>query len=415
MSIFQLTNLQYAQASTYLEGAVNAVLRRRPLLGWLDNDGRVNRDAEGKDFNWLIEYKELEAQPYTPFSQMDFYDTNYHLPMAVTPVFYNVPSAMDITTIVQNTGPAQIVNLYNQRASKLARAMQITTEKSMYNDANSTTPGTGAAYMTGLGTFAHKSKTIGSGPNYVTNACRMAAPDETILYGGQSIGLGSHGGGWSNGLPSAQQMNPLLGNDYPDGTPDLTQRYDTTAPRLYNENTNQWLNLGAAAANGTWAANCIAILARANTDLRLSNVDTMMPNLHLMGSGRYQAVRDLLRQAFRYTMDPPGESKNLGYLDTISFEGGDLVLDQMAGAQFTYSVCGASCAVNFWGTGPLREAMAASEKAGDANLVTGGIFAMLGPVQDPRGLSWLWQMFAGGQIRWNTKWITIIGDFINNG
>lgn len=411
MAGFAFTNIQNAEASQWLEGAVNGVLRRQPFLGWLDRDGRVNRDSTGRDFNWLLDYKALEAQPYVPFSQMDFYDVNYHLPLVVTPVFWSMPSAMDLTGIVQNDGPAAIVKLFNDRMRKMAEGMQNTTEKSVYNDVNSTAGGSGLAYMTGLSTFAHKSATVGT----VTNACRMAAPNEAILYGGQSIGLGSHGGMWSNNIANALQMNPLLGNDYPDGLPDPSRRYDVMAPRLYNENSNQWLSLGAVAANGTWAANCIAMLSRANTDLALAGTDSMMPNLHNSGSGRYQAIKDLMRQSFRYTMEPEGESKQLGYIQQVEFEGGVVTLDTNAPANFTFSVCGKSCEVNFFGNGQVKEAMVPQHSVGGENIITGGIFTVLGPRPDPRGLSWLWIMFAGGQIRWNPKYITIMGDFVNQG
>src|SRR5690348_16003155 len=118
--MYALNSTQIAQAGTYLEGAVNAILRRRPSLGMLDRVGRVNRNFEGKDWNWSLEYRALEAQPYTPFQEFDFFDTNLHLPIAVQPVFWAVPSALDITQIMMNRGPSAIVNQYNERMPKLA-------------------------------------------------------------------------------------------------------------------------------------------------------------------------------------------------------------------------------------------------------------------------------------------------------
>lgn len=406
-----LTPVQNAQASTYLEGAVNAIIRKRPVMGMLDADKRVNRNFEGKDWNWLLEYRALEAEPYTPFQQFDFYDINYHLPLAVQPVFWAIPSAMDITEIQMNTGRSALVKLYNDRMRKCAEGMEIQTAKAMYNDVNSSSAGQGSAYMTGLRTFAHRSHVQFAAPTYVD---RMAAPDETVLYGGKSIGLGQNGGTWSNDLPTAQQLNQKIGYDWPDGTADDSQRFDVTCPRLYNDNSNQWTNLGAAGAAATWQTNCVMMISRANTDLRKVSTDQMAPNMHISGSGRYQAILDAMRSSFRYTMAPNGQAAHLGYPDVIEFEGGGLVLDAACPANFTFSLCSKSVDVSFYGAGPVGEAMAAAQGDTASNVVTGGIYAMLGPVRDPRGLSWLWLMYAGGQIRWNPRYITIHGDWINN-
>lgn len=409
--MFALTPAQNAQASTYFKGATNAILRKRPLTAWADVSGRVNRNFQGKDMNWLIEYMALEAQPYVPFQQGDFYDVNYHLQMAVQPVFWKLDSGMDITQIMMNTGPAQLVDLYNDRMRKLAEGMEIRFGKSLYNDVNSTEPGQGSKYMTGLMTFAHKSATVG----VVTNAHRMAAPDETVIYAGQSIGLGSHGGSWSANLPAASRLNPILGTDYPDGQADASQRYDVTSPRLYNDMTNQWTNPGAAAANGTWRDNCLEMLSQADTDLKAFSVDAVMPNVHHSGSLRYQAIKSAMRSAFRYTMNPHGQSVNLGYPEVLDFEGAALTVDHECPAQFTFSLCEKSFEIDFYSGESVGAATAEAQELGGERIVTGGIYVLLGPTRDPRGGAWLFMIFAGGQIRWMPKYITIHGDFVNNG
>ena len=403
-----LTPVQIAQASTYLKDCEDVTVRRRPLLGWADYSGRVNRNAKGKDWNWLLDYKQLEAEAHVPFQQGNFTDDNFYLPMAVTPVFWKRDSAMDITEIMQNTGPAQIVPLYNSRAEKLANAMEIYTAKSLYNDVNASG---GSTKMTGLKTFAQKSGTIAT-----TTGDRLAPPDELVTYAGQSIGLGSHGGSWSAPASGEVPMNAALGTNYPDGQSDPSQRYDCNSPVLYNQNTSRWADPSAAAASSTWETNCIAMLSRADTDLKKNTVESMMPNVHQSGSGRYQAVKDKMRQSFRYLMNPHGESLNLGYPEVLDFEGAALVVDHECPAEYTFSLCAASFDLNFYSADEVREAqMVQSQSVGGDTTVTGNIYVMFGPVRDPRGVSWLWTIFAGGQIRWTPKYITIHGDFVNNG
>ena len=406
-----LTPLQNAQASSFFKGATNAILRKRPLTAWADAAGNVNRDFEGKDMNWLIEYRALEAEAYVPFQQGDFVDVNYHLPMAVTPVFWKKDSGMDITQIMQNTGPSSLVDLYNDRMRKLAEAMEIRFSRSLYNDVNSAASGQGAQYMTGLGTFAKKSALYGA----VTNACRMAAPNETVLYAGQSIGLGSHGGTWSSDMVAAARLNPLLGTDYPNGTPDDSQRYDVTAPRLYNDNTNQWNAPGSAAANETWRNNCLEMLSQADTDLKAVSVDAVMPTIHHSGSQRYQAIKSALRTSFRYTMNPHGQSVNLGYPEVLDFEGAAITVDSMCPANFTFSLCEKSFGIDFYSGESVSANTAVAQMVGGEPIVTGGIYVLLGPTRDPRGGAWLFMILAGGQIRWMPKYLTVHGDFVNNG
>jgi len=403
-----LTPVQVAQASNYLKGCEDVTVRRRPLLGWADYSGRVNRNANGKDWNWLLDYKQLEATPYTPFSQGNFSDDNFYLPMVVNPVFWSVNSALDATELMMNSGPSQIVDMYNTRSEKLAIAMEVYNAKSLYSDVNASG---GSQRMTGLRTFAQKSGTVAT-----TTGDRLAPPDELVTYAGQSIGLGSHGGSWSVPASGEVPMNAALTTNYPDGQCDPSQRYDANSPVLYNQNTSRWADTSAAAAASTWKTNCIMMLSRADTDLKKNTVDSMMPNVHQSGSDRYQAVKDKLRESYRMIMSPHGESQNLGYTDALDFEGAVLTVDHECPAEYTFSLCAASFDMNFYSADQVKEAtMVQAQSIGSDSVVTGNIYVAFGPVRDPRGLSFLWTMFAGGQIRWTPKYIVVHGDFVNNG
>lgn len=409
--MYALSSTQVAQASNYLKGAVDVTLRSRPLLGMLDANGRIDRNYQGKDWNWNLEYRALESQPYTPFQEFDFYDTNMWLPVAVQPVFWSVPSALDITQRWMNSGQSQIVDQFNTRMPQMARGMQIGTAKALYNDVNSTSSGQGKDYMTGLMTFAHKSKAQYSGTSY---ADRLAPPDETVLYGGLSIGLGSQGGSWSNTGPTPH-LCTLINSDWPDGTSGDDQRYDVTSPRLYNYNTNQWNTPGAAPAAGTWRTNCLFMLSRANTDLGQISVPSMIPNVHMCGSDMKQAVMDQIRTAFRYTMQPSGQAANLGYPEGLEYEQGVLVQDASCPAGYVFSLNYMALTAAFYGADQVQEKSPEGQEMAGEQMVTGGIYVMLGPTRDPRGGAYLFLMIAGGQMRWTPRWITIHGDWVNNG
>ncbi|MDE2467569.1 MAG: hypothetical protein KGL35_02190, partial [Bradyrhizobium sp.] len=288
-----LSPVQVVQASTYLKGATDVTLRRRLLMGWLDKAGRINRNATGKDLNWLIKFKNATASPYVPYNPLSFSNDNYWAHLSVTNEWWSTTSGMDITERLTNTGPSAIVNSYEDRYKELATAMEIYIAQSLYMDYN----GAGSGRPAGLATIAKGDTTIAC-----TNADRLRAPLAGAgTYAGIDIGLGSQGGSWSNNLTGAVQnpMSTHLGTDWPDGQGDASNAYDGTSPRLYNENSSRWADPSAAAANSTWRANCIAMLSRANTDLRQNSLASMMPNIHVSGAQRHQDVKDKMRESYR--------------------------------------------------------------------------------------------------------------------
>lgn len=388
-----------ATASTYLEGAVDVTLRKRLLMGWLDKSGRIRRDATGKDYNWLIQFKNPTANTYVPYQQINFNNDNFNVPAVVTPEWFYVSSGMDVTEELLNSGQTAIVNNYFERVKLLASAMEIYIAKSMYLDGNSAA---GANRPIGINTVCKKSGSITT-----DNTCRIAPPVAGTTYAGLDISLGSQGGTWSNN--AAVPMNPNLGTDWPDGQGDPSNAYDATSPRLYNENTNRWVSLTASAANSDWRTNCIAMLSRANTDLRMNTVESMMPNIHLSGSERHQAVKDSLRLSFRDTMVHDA-SQDLGYYNTLEFEGAAIDMDHECPSDRTFSLCAASLELFFYGMPNDTKARAAGMTDGSQR-ITGGIFATYGPERPPGSLQTVWLMFAGGNTRLQPRWIVCHHDF----
>lgn len=390
-----LAPVQVITASRYLEGATNVTLRKRPLLGWLDKSNRINRNAEGKDLNWLIEFKNAEAAPYSPYQNLSFANDNYWVPLSLTPQFWHTTSGMDYTELMQNTGPTALINAYADRYEKLAQAMEILLAKSVYVDGNSAA---GQGVPIGLGTFI-KYTTCGTSD-------QIALPLNTAaIYGGIQINLGSQGGSWSNDTPAASQMNSTLGNDWPDGHGDPTNAYDATTPRLYNEHTARW----NAAGSSNWRDNCVAMLSRANTDLRMNSVESMMPNIHISGGARYQAIKDKMRESFR-DLKEHSASVDLGYYDSLSYEGAAITMDNECPSDRTYSVCAASMDGQFFGA-PDKATQVQAGVMGDTQMITGGIYTAFGPERPPHMAQWVWIMLAGGNFRYSPKWVVCHKDF----
>ena len=390
-----------SQASTYLEGAVDITLRNRFLTGWLDKAGRIKRDATGKDYNWLIEFKETQAQPYTPYQQLNFNNDNFNVAASVTPEWFYTSSGMDVTEQLTNSGPSTILNNYKRRVTKLARAMEIYVAKALYSD---NAAAAGANRLIGLATLCKKSLSIST-----TNADRIAPPLSGVTYAGLDLSLGSQGGTWSNNTATAYQMNTHLGNDWPDGQGDPSNAYDGTSPRLYNENSTCWATPGTPGSSN-WRTNCIAMLSRANTDLRMNTLESMMPNIHLSGAERYQSIKDKLREAFRDIMTTHKASEDLGYYQTLDFEGAAISLDHECPSDRTYSLCAAAMELFFYGQPNDAKAQEAGMSS-DAQRVTGGIYSTYGPERPAGSLQTVWLMFAGGNTRYQPKWMVCHKDW----
>lgn len=389
-------NVSQVQASTFLEGATDVTLRKRPWIGWLDKAGRINRNATGKDWNWKLRYKLPVAQGYTAYDTLSFANDNYWLPASVTPEWWRQTSGMDITEIEMNTGPSRIIDAYGTRIRMMAESMEVHLAQSLFMDY----AGSGAGRVAGLATIAKGSTTIAC-----TTGDRLRAPS-TATYAGLSMALGSQGGSWSSdivgGAGLTYPMNVALGADWPDGHGDASQAYDGTSPRLYNENTSRWADPSATAAAATWRTNCIAMLSRANTDLRQNTVESMMPNIHLSAAQRHQDIKDKLREAFRDTA-AHGPSEDLGYHSTLSFEGAAIIQDYECPADRTYSICAESVDLQFYPGSHNGGTYGAS--GGEGTTVTGGIYQMRGPTEIPGTLVTGWILLAGGQARYSPKWV----------
>lgn len=402
---FAFAGTDLATASKFLKDATEVTLRDRLLPRFLDEEGRINRNADGKDLNWLIEYKLPVAQPYTG-QQLSFANDNYNLSASVTPEWMIATQGMNIRDIKMNSGSAQIMDNYTRRGMIMMQAMQVKFAKDLYSDALVNTKS-----LIGIGTLCRRSTTL-----VCTNADRIAVPLAGVTYAGLTLAPGSYGGSWSNNLTGlTTQMSTVLGSDWPDGQGSPDQMYDGTTPRLYNENTNRWTDLTSAAANSSWHVNCIPMISRANTDLGMNSVKTMMPNIHVSGAQRHQDAKDSLRLSFRDTMYNNKAAENLGYHEALNYEGAAIVKDHECPADRTYSVCAASMEIFFYGNaGAGGGSSAAAESNGGSLMtdgVTGGIYTVFGPERIPGTVDWAWIMLAGGNSRYQPKWVACHKDF----
>ena len=395
----------YATASTFLKGATKLYLRQRPLLGFLDEEGRISRGFEGKDLNWDLDYKLPTATGYVPQQPLSFANDNYLLKCSVTPEWSIATSGMDITEVLMNSGSTAIVNNLGERGPKLFQSVQVKISTDLYSD-SVTNPGA----IIGLNTFARRNIT----DKVCTNADRLSVPLSGVRYAGLQLQPAAYGGGWSNVIPNAQQMSTVLGSDWPDGQATPDQMYDATTPRLYNENTNQWASPGTAPAAGTWRTNCLSMLSRANTDLNMNTVKEMMPNVHMTGSGRLQDVKENLKTAFRDTQMSNKAAEMLGYYNGYAYEGAAIMTDNACPADRTFSICAATMDLHFYSTAPESGAKVVDGAQGGA-MVTGGIFTWWGPTLLPGTLGYAWVVLCGGFARYNPKWIVIHKDFTSAG
>lgn len=393
-----------ATASQYLKDATEATVRDRLLPRFLDEEGRINRNATGKDLNWLIEYKLPVAVPYTG-QQLNFANDNFNIPASVTPEWFVATQGMNFRDVKMNSGDPRVMDNYTRKGYLMMQAMQVKFAKDLYADAL-----INVKSLIGIGTLTRRSTTL-----VCTHADRIAVPLAGVTYAGLSLAPQSYGGAWSNALTGLNsQMSTVLGSDWPDGQGSPDQAYDATTPRLYNENTNRWTDQVSAAADSSWAVNCIPMLSRANTDLGQNSVKTMMPNVHTSGAGRHQAVKDSLRVSFRDTMYNNVAAENLGYHEALNYENAAIVTDHECPPDRTYSVCAASMDIFFYGNTGEGGKSAAAERTGamiESDGVTGGIFTVYGPERIPGTLDWAWIMVAGGNARYSPKWVACHKDF----
>jgi hypothetical protein len=203
---------------------------------------------------------------------------------------------------LMNSGPEQIDDLYKNKSKRLGKRMRQTISRELYTDGYAANNGN---------RFIGINSALGVAAG-TTAADLVALPDDQ--YGGLDTDPGAYGGSWTSDL--ATPPNAALGTDWPLGRG--TSEYDYVTPLPVNYGSTAW-----PSGQSGWANNCEDVLRFARitqTNRGAKDENASAPFMHMISADLY---RDFLTfySARNRQIVPHAEASNLGFGDTMNFEG----------------------------------------------------------------------------------------------
>lgn len=320
------TQVLKATAKTYIRGAADATIRKRLFLALMERYGTLLYNQDGYDINWNVMNSEPELQTFSDSDVITYQNHNAYTQASLDWRGYKLTDLISLKQTLMNRGEAQIVNLMDQKLKNLVETARKKLNGELYVDGNAT----------GNGSRFH-------GINSFTGAGSCAATDLVAKcndsYAGLSTVQAAVGGVWTTDLGSGNYPNATLASDWPDGSGD--PEYDYWSPKLVNWSSSAW-----PSGDVTWLANCIDVLRAIGIWCHCTVGDENSPMWHMMSAKLFREFKQAYDPALRVSV-PHKESQDLGFGDTLNFEGMGLKYEVDCPANEVYSITPAAMEARF--------------------------------------------------------------------
>lgn len=289
-----------AQAPIYLKKASDLTYRRRLWLSMLRRYGMIEANANSHSLVWNVEYSEPEVRQYADAGDLEFNEHDALQQLVLDVRGYTATDRITEKQKLMNGGSAQVDDLYKNKTDRLLKRVNKVLCGEMYVDGNAT--GNSNRFM-GVNSFL--------GDDGATVAAdQIARPSDS--YAGRSTAPGADGGTYSS---DGTSYNATMATDFPFGSGDV--EYDYLLPLLVNISSTGWK------AGTTFDSNCeeimrFARIAQVNRGAKLEN--SKAPFIHMLGADMYADFLNFYSARNRQVV-PHAESANLGFGDTMNFEG----------------------------------------------------------------------------------------------
>lgn len=285
----------------YLKGAIDLTIRRRPMLGLLQQYGRLMFGSDPSHITkWSVEVREPEIKEYGDAQRQMFTEHDAYEQLQISNAAYIGTDILPLLTHHVNSGNNAIVRHYDEKLPKLIKAATNRVCSDIFFDNSA---GSGKR-LTGLATPMQ--------PDGSVNANDLvAAPASSASYGGKSCQLGSLGGTWSANL--ATSPSSVLANDYPYGEGD--PEYDALAPKMFNYSSNKW-----GSGSTTFKANVLEMFSLAKLTTKSLGGDGTEPMLHMLNTKFYADFQQALSSKERIILQHQ-DGADYGFPNVLNYEG----------------------------------------------------------------------------------------------
>lgn len=289
-----------ATAVKYFKGESDMTIRRRWLLSFLEKHGNIAYNVGGHSFTKNFEIYQPEVRPYGDSGDQEFNTHNADEQLTFDVRGYTVTDRLSKKVALANRGKEAIVNLYDGKTKKLAKAMRNKFNGEFFVD----------GYLA-----ANADRLIGLESCMGAGSCAagdiVAKNNDT--YGGASTVQGAFGGNWSAELASGDRPNATLANDWPYGHGD--SQYDPFSALLVN-----YTSTGFSSGSATWIDNCEEVLRLASIVCANKSGDDSVPMVHMLDAKMYADFLNFYAARNRILV-PHKESQDLGFSKTMNLDG----------------------------------------------------------------------------------------------
>ena len=286
----------------YINMLVDLTTRQRLLLALMRRRGRILTNQGGPSCQWPLKISLPQPESYADGGIVNFANHQAYETLAVDWRGYINTDSMSMKQRLMNSGPQQLINVYQQKQNNLAQGLREAFCGELYKD------GEAADRMDnvhGLETFMnHDSGNVAAGD-------RLAIPDDTYGMTRLSTQPGQHGGFWSADM--ADPHNATLGTDWPDGNG--VSEYDFLAPKLVNYTSNNW-----GTGSTEWVDNCWRVIDQTIDWLSLTNGPGGRPDMIVLSSDLHTQYKQHWEVKQRLTI-PHKESQDLGFTGILNQDG----------------------------------------------------------------------------------------------
>lgn len=287
-------------APLYLKKASDLTMRRRLWMSLLKRYGGIEKNANSHSLVWNVEYSQPEVRQYSDAGDLEFNEHDALQQLTVDVRGYTATDRVTEKQKLMNAGSQQIDDIYKNKTDRLLKRVNQVLCGELYIDGNLSA---NANRFLGINSFL--------GDDGATVAAdRIARPSDT--YAGRSTAPGNDGGSWSSG---GTVYNATMANEFPFGTGDT--EYDYLMPLLVNTTSTSWRS------GATFRDNCeellrFARIAQVNRGAKAE--DQSVPFVHMLSAELYADFLNFYASRNRQTV-PHAEAANLGFGDTMNFEG----------------------------------------------------------------------------------------------
>lgn len=283
-------------APEYFKGEIDACIRDRPELAFLQKKGRINYNVKSPTHTWDTDYDEPPISTYGSGTEFTFDTYDYWKQSTLDVRGYHATAKVHDADVEKNKGNA-LVDLMGKQMPKLKDKMRKHMHAELYVD--------GMSSGNDLRWCGYETWAADDGATVAADI--VARPNDT--YAGNSTAPGTDSTNWSTALST--KPNATINKDWPEGKGDTA--FDWNSPILANWSSTNW-----GTNSPYWIDNAEILIMRVVRWLK--RLGGTRPDMLLCASHLHADYATFQKARYRIIV-PHEEFEDMGFGETYKQDG----------------------------------------------------------------------------------------------